>query len=123
MHGQSVDRFADPRRVCVEQRGDAEAATREAGVAGQCVAEVTDTDKSDGAALIQSFYAYGAGFFGGVYVSVGNLNGDKYADIVTSADTVGHVKGFDGQTNATLFSFMTFVDRAGSTTGSSLEPS
>src|SRR5439155_25738666 len=56
--------------------------------------------------LIRSYLAYGAGFFGGVYVAVANLNNDRYADVVTGADTIGHVKGFNGLTGAETFSFL-----------------
>ena len=53
-HDEAVDPLADPGRVGVEQRGDAEAAAGEAGVAGQRVAEVTDADQGDRPALGQA---------------------------------------------------------------------
>src|SRR5262249_40885777 len=42
--------------------------------------------------LIRSFLAYDAAFQGGVFVAVANLNNDRFAEIVTSAGTNGHVK-------------------------------
>jgi hypothetical protein len=60
----------------------------------------------DGGALIRSFFAYGAGFFGGVYVAAGNLDNDGYADVITGADGFGHVKGFRGSDGGELFSYI-----------------
>jgi hypothetical protein len=59
---------------------------------------------------IGSFFAYAAGFTGGVYVAAADLNGDGHADIITGADTGGgpHVRVFSGATGAVLFSFFAF---------------
>src|SRR5262249_9810951 len=55
----------------------------------------------DGAtgALIREFMAYSPAFMNGVFVAVGDVNGDGYADIITGADAGGgpHVKVFSGK--------------------------
>ena len=62
------------------------------------------------AGLPDSFFAYDPGFTGGVWVAVGDTNGDGTADIVTGADTGGgpHVRAFNGKTGAELASFFAF---------------
>jgi hypothetical protein len=59
---------------------------------------------------IRSFFAYGAGFSGGVRVAGGDLNGDGYAEIITGAGAAGagHVKVFDGLTMAETQSFFAY---------------
>src|SRR5215471_13060747 len=41
------------------------------------------------AAVIRSFFAFDPGFSGGIYVAVGEVNGDKMADIIVGADAGG----------------------------------
>jgi hypothetical protein len=59
---------------------------------------------------IRSFFAYGAGFSGGVRVAGGDVNGDGYAEIITGAGAAGagHVKVFDGLTMAETQSFFAY---------------
>ncbi len=57
-----------------------------------------------------SFFAYDAGFTGGVFVAVGDVNGDGFDDIVTSAGAGAgpHVKVFSGQDGSVLQSFLAY---------------
>jgi hypothetical protein len=61
-------------------------------------------------ALSSSFFAYGAGFTGGIFVASGDVNGDRYDDIVTGTDAgaVAHVKVFDGANGSELRSFFAY---------------
>src|SRR5262249_48945939 len=58
--------------------------------------------------LVRSFNAYPAGFTDGVYVAVGDVNGDGYADIITGTDTgaLPLVKVFSGKDGSLLASFL-----------------
>lgn len=53
--------------------------------------------------LLSSFMAYNETFTGGVFISVGDINSDGIADIVTGAGSFGgpHVKVFDGTDTST----------------------
>jgi hypothetical protein len=57
-----------------------------------------------------SFFAFDAGFGGGVNIAAGDVNGDGFSDIIAAADTGGgpHVKVFDGQTGALIGSFFAY---------------
>lgn len=59
---------------------------------------------------IRGFFAYDAGFAGGVNVTAGDLDGDGRADVVTGAGAGGgpHVKVFSGATGAETRSFFAF---------------
>ena len=59
---------------------------------------------------ISSFFAYGSGFTGGVYVGAGDTNDDGIADIITGTGPGGgpQVEVFDGRTNAELRSFYAY---------------
>jgi hypothetical protein len=61
-------------------------------------------------ALEREFYAYSPLFTGGVFVAVGDVNGDGIGDIVTGADAGGtpEVKVFSGATGAQLVDFLPF---------------
>ncbi|HEY1188229.1 MAG TPA: FG-GAP-like repeat-containing protein, partial [Gemmata sp.] len=58
-----------------------------------------------------SFYAYGDGFAGGVYVASGDVDGDGWADVITAAGAGAgpHVKVFSGRTAETIASFYAFA--------------
>lgn len=64
-------------------------------------------------AVIKQFNAYDASFTGGVYVAVGDVNGDGRADIVTGQGQGGEprVRVFDGRTGATMFDFNAYSRR------------
>ena len=77
-------------------------------------AHVKVFDGSTGAE-IRSFFAYPAGFTGGVRVAAGDINGDGYADIITGAGPGGgaHVKVFDGNSLSELRSFFAYSSFTG----------
>ncbi len=60
--------------------------------------------------LMHSFYAYNAAFNDGIYVAVGDVNGDGYADIITGAGQGGgpHVQVFSGQNYSNIASFFAY---------------
>jgi autotransporter-associated beta strand protein len=60
--------------------------------------------------LTHSFYAYNAAFDDGIFVAVGDVNGDGYADIITGAGQGGgpHVQVFSGQNYSNIASFFAY---------------
>jgi hypothetical protein len=62
-----------------------------------------------------SFFAYAPSFSGGVYVAVGDVNGDGYADIVTGTGggVSSHVKVFSGVQAQELRSFFPYEQSYG----------
>src|SRR5262249_47352672 len=56
---------------------------------------------------IRSFLAF-PGYSGGISVAAGDINGDGHADSIVAAtgSAGGHVKVFDGQSNALIRSFL-----------------
>jgi fibronectin-binding autotransporter adhesin len=67
-------------------------------------------DVAAGGKVIRNFFAYDAGFTGGVNVAVGDINGDGQQDIVTGAGAGGgpQVKVFDGGNLALFRSFYAY---------------
>lgn len=59
---------------------------------------------------LYSFFAYPAGFTGGVRVAAGDINNDGRADIITGSGPGGgpHVKVFDGGSQAEIRSFFAY---------------
>jgi fibronectin-binding autotransporter adhesin len=59
---------------------------------------------------VRSFFAYPAGFSGGVRVATGDVNGDGRADIITGAGPGGgpHIKVFDGTSLAEMRAFFSY---------------
>jgi hypothetical protein len=61
--------------------------------------------------LSNSFFAYSAGFTGGVYVAAGDVNGDQIPDIVAGAGAGGgpHVIAFSGANGSPIASFFAYA--------------
>src|SRR4029453_5574698 len=59
---------------------------------------------------LKSFFAYDPSFSGGVRVAAGDVNGDGWADLITSPGSGQgpQVKVFDGKTGAELKSFFAY---------------
>ncbi|MFL5331530.1 MAG: beta strand repeat-containing protein [Gemmataceae bacterium] len=62
-------------------------------------------------AILQSFFAYGSDFHGGVDVAAGDVNNDGFADIITGAGAgaTPHVKVFSGANQTLLRSFLAYA--------------
>ena len=62
-------------------------------------------------ATLRSFFAFDAGFVGGVYVAAGDVDGDGRADIITGSGDGArpHVKVFSGSTGDELASYFAYA--------------
>ncbi|QGJ71518.1 Hypothetical protein PBC10988_32250 [Planctomycetales bacterium 10988] len=60
---------------------------------------------------LNNFYAYAPTISVGVYVAVGDVNGDGYDDIITSPDAGGgpHIKVFSGKTGEVITEFYAYA--------------
>jgi hypothetical protein len=56
---------------------------------------------------IASYFAYGTGYLGGIFVAAGDLDGDGRAEVVTGASNAPHVKALNlaGQERASFFAY------------------
>lgn len=66
--------------------------------------------KGETPAVDSSFFAYPAGFTGGVRVATGDVNGDGIADLITGTGpgAAAHVKVFDGASGDEMHSFFAY---------------
>ncbi|MFN5291289.1 MAG: FG-GAP repeat domain-containing protein [Planctomycetia bacterium] len=61
-------------------------------------------------AVVRSFFAYSPMFRGGLFIAVGDVNGDGADDLITGPNAGGgpHVKVFDGKTNRVIYETMVY---------------
>ena len=77
---------------------------------------VFDGTDPNGGTMLANFYAYDQNFTGGVYVAVGDINGDGKADIITGSGDGGgvRVRVFDGATGTMIADFVPYDNFSGS---------
>lgn len=66
-------------------------------------------------APLRSFQPYAANFTGGVFVALGDVNGDLRSDLITGPGLGGgpHIRVFDGGTGNQLYSFLAYTGTPG----------
>ena len=66
-------------------------------------------DGNDGS-VVRDFFAYESTFTGGLFLAVGDVNGDGVGDIITGTEVGGgpRVQAFDARTGATLLNYFAF---------------
>ncbi|MEI7854621.1 MAG: FG-GAP-like repeat-containing protein, partial [Planctomycetota bacterium] len=60
--------------------------------------------------VIRSWFGYSTDYRGGVFIAVGDVNGDGADDLITGPSAGGgpHIKVYDGKTNNVIFEFMAY---------------
>ena len=61
--------------------------------------------------VLRSWFGYGTDFRGGLFIAVGDVNGDGADDLITGPNAGGgpHIKVYDGKTNNIIFEFMAYA--------------
>jgi len=60
--------------------------------------------------VLRSWFGYSTDFRGGLFIAVGDVNGDGADDLITGPNAGGgpHIKVYDGKTNNIIFEFMAY---------------
>jgi hypothetical protein len=80
------------------------------GVGGGPLVEVWALG-TGGLSMQSAFNAYDPTFVGGVFVAIGDVNGDGALDVITGSGTAPHVEVISGSNGSLMNSFMAFDSR------------